>query len=57
MDETAKSAGEDHDRKHESGRKKSSDPEMLRTYSTGLLAVCLTGYVLKKLVVRMYFVI
>ncbi|KAI8547754.1 hypothetical protein RHMOL_Rhmol07G0220000 [Rhododendron molle] len=43
MDETAKSAGEDHNRKHESGRKKSSNSEMLRTYSTGLLAVCLSG--------------
>ncbi|KAF7138759.1 hypothetical protein RHSIM_Rhsim07G0173400 [Rhododendron simsii] len=41
MDETAKSAGEDHNRKHESGRKKSSNSEMLTTYSTGLLAVCL----------------
>lgn len=48
MDETAKSAGEDHNRKHESGRKKSSNSEMLRTYSTGLLAVCLSGYVFKK---------
>lgn len=28
---------------HDLGRKKSADSEMLRTYSTGLLAVCLTG--------------
>ncbi|KAM7459693.1 hypothetical protein LguiA_036687 [Lonicera macranthoides] len=42
MDETAKSTGEDHNWKHELGRKK-SDSEMLRTFSTGLLAVCLAG--------------
>lgn len=45
MDETASFSGEDHNLKHEVGRKEASDSEMLRTYSTGLLAVCLTGYV------------
>lgn len=44
MDEAARSTGEDHNRKNESGMKKSTDSEMLRTYSTGLLAVCLSGY-------------
>lgn len=29
---------------HDLGRKKSSDAEMLRTFSTGLLADCLAGY-------------
>ncbi|CAL5439733.1 unnamed protein product [Camellia sinensis] len=42
MDETTRPV-EDHNWKHELGRKKSSDSEMLRTYSTGLLAVCLSG--------------
>ncbi|PSR93583.1 DDB1- and CUL4-associated factor 1 like [Actinidia chinensis var. chinensis] len=44
MDETTRSSGEDNNWKHESGKKKSSDSEMLRTYSTGLLAVCLGGH-------------
>lgn len=43
MDETARSSGQDHNWKNELGRRKSSDSEMLRTYSTGLLAVCLAG--------------
>ncbi|XP_059663011.1 DDB1- and CUL4-associated factor homolog 1 [Cornus florida] len=43
MDEAARSSGEDHNWKHEQGRKRSSDHDMLRTYSTGLLAVCLAG--------------
>jgi len=46
MDETARSSGEDRSWKHETGKRKSSDSEMLKTYSTGLLAVCLEGYVL-----------
>ncbi|KAL6965324.1 hypothetical protein U1Q18_036380 [Sarracenia purpurea var. burkii] len=43
MDEAARSFGEDHNWKPETGRKKSPDSELLRTYSTGLLAVCLAG--------------
>ncbi|XP_052197040.1 DDB1- and CUL4-associated factor homolog 1 [Diospyros lotus] len=43
MDETARSSGEDRSWKHETGKRKSSDSEMLKTYSTGLLAVCLVG--------------
>ncbi|KAA8528199.1 hypothetical protein F0562_035550 [Nyssa sinensis] len=43
MDETSRFSGEDHNWKQELGRKKSSDSEMLRTYSTGLLAVCLAS--------------
>ena len=49
MDETTRSSGEDINWKHESGKKKSSDSEMLRTYSTGLLAVCLAGCVLRMI--------
>lgn len=45
VDETASFSGEGHYWKHEGGRKEASDSEMLKTYSTGLLAVCLTGYV------------
>ncbi|KAL3650987.1 hypothetical protein CASFOL_007390 [Castilleja foliolosa] len=41
MDEIPKSSGEDHNWKHDKGKRKTSDSEMLRTYSTGLLAVCL----------------
>lgn len=33
--------------KHDTGKRKTSDSEILRTYSTGLLAVCLTWYILK----------
>lgn len=45
MSDHSRSSGEDHYRKHDSGKNKSSDSEMLRTYSTGILAVCLAGYV------------
>ncbi|KAL6501850.1 hypothetical protein OROGR_026983 [Orobanche gracilis] len=41
MEEIPCSSGEDRTWKHEIGKKKTSDSEMLRTYSTGLLAVCL----------------
>ncbi|GFP81592.1 ddb1- and cul4-associated factor homolog 1 [Phtheirospermum japonicum] len=41
MDEIPRSSGEDHNWKHDTGKRKTSDSEMLRTYSTGLLAVCL----------------
>lgn len=44
MDESASFSGENHNWKHEVGRKEALDSEMLKTYSTGLLAVCLTGY-------------
>ncbi|KAL3613831.1 hypothetical protein CASFOL_041905 [Castilleja foliolosa] len=43
MDEIPKSSGEDHNWKHDTGKRKTSDSEMLRTYSTGLLAVCLAS--------------
>ncbi|CAI9784731.1 unnamed protein product [Fraxinus pennsylvanica] len=42
MDETHRSS-DDHNRKHESGDRKTSDAEILCTYSTGLLAVCLAS--------------
>ncbi|KAL3818395.1 hypothetical protein ACJIZ3_004300 [Penstemon smallii] len=42
MDETPRSASDDRLWKHETGKRKTSDSEMLRTYSTGLLAVCLS---------------
>ncbi|KAG8375300.1 hypothetical protein BUALT_Bualt10G0086000 [Buddleja alternifolia] len=41
MDELPRSSGDDRNWKHESGKRKASDSEMLRTYSTALLAVCL----------------
>ncbi|KAL6533731.1 hypothetical protein OROHE_013564 [Orobanche hederae] len=41
MEEIPRSSGEDRTWKHEIGKRKTSDSEMLRTYSTGLLAVCL----------------
>lgn len=44
MDENVRFSGDDHGCKHDSGRKEASDPEILRTYSTGLLALCLTRY-------------
>ncbi|KAL3844348.1 hypothetical protein ACJIZ3_001751 [Penstemon smallii] len=42
MEETPRSAGDDRIWKHETGKRKLSDSELLRTYSTGLLAVCLS---------------
>lgn len=39
IDDTARFPGEDHNCKS----KEASDYEMLKTYSTGLLAVCLAG--------------
>lgn len=46
MDENARVSGEECNWKHDMGKKNSSDSEMLKTYSTGLLAVSLTGYAL-----------
>lgn len=46
MDETARFPGEETSWKLDSGRKEASDHEMIKTYSTGLLAVALAGYVL-----------
>ncbi|CAN4076502.1 unnamed protein product [Withania somnifera] len=43
MDDTTSLSGDDHYWKHESGDRRSSDSEMLKTYSTGLLAVCLAS--------------
>ncbi|CAI9771660.1 unnamed protein product [Fraxinus pennsylvanica] len=43
MDETPRTSVDDHNWKHESGRRKTFDSEMLRTYSTGLLAMCLAS--------------
>ncbi|CAN4128261.1 unnamed protein product [Withania somnifera] len=43
MDDTTSLYGDDHYWKHESGDRRSSDSEMLKTYSTGLLAVCLAS--------------
>ncbi|KAI3756159.1 hypothetical protein L1987_55975 [Smallanthus sonchifolius] len=42
MDGTVRSSAEDHKGKN-GGVRQSSDSEMLKTYSTGLLAVCLAG--------------
>ncbi|KAI3468457.1 hypothetical protein Pfo_025120 [Paulownia fortunei] len=41
MEEMPRSSGDDRIWKHDTGKRKASDSEMLRTYSTGLLAVCL----------------
>ncbi|XVE53452.1 hypothetical protein DITRI_Ditri03aG0004200 [Diplodiscus trichospermus] len=43
MNETARFSIEDHNCKNDLARKEASDGEMLKTYSTGLLAVCLAG--------------
>ncbi|XP_044463787.1 DDB1- and CUL4-associated factor homolog 1 [Mangifera indica] len=42
MDETARFSGEDRNLRHGSGKRDALDSEMLRTYSTGLLVLCLT---------------
>lgn len=44
MDETTSVPGEDHSSKRDCTRKEASDFEMLKTYSTGLLAYFLPGY-------------
>ncbi|KAJ7958685.1 DDB1- and CUL4-associated factor-like 1 [Quillaja saponaria] len=43
MDESSISSTDEHSLKHSTGRKEASNSEMLKTYSTGLLAVCLSG--------------
>lgn len=47
IDENSRSSMEEQNLKHSSrrGEGEASDSEMLKTYSTGLLAVCLSGYV------------
>ena len=45
IDDNARLSAEEQNLKHNSGRREASDSEMLKTYSTGLLAVCLDGYV------------
>ncbi|CAJ1973783.1 unnamed protein product [Sphenostylis stenocarpa] len=43
MDDNTGLPTEEQNLKHSSGRREASDSEMLKTYSTGLLAVCLVG--------------
>ncbi|KAF5726321.1 DDB1- and CUL4-associated factor 1 isoform X1 [Tripterygium wilfordii] len=43
MDESTRFSGEEHNWKRGSGGKEASDSQMLKTYSTGLLALCLAG--------------
>ncbi|XP_019416933.1 PREDICTED: DDB1- and CUL4-associated factor homolog 1-like [Lupinus angustifolius] len=43
MDESAILSAEDQSMKHHPRKREASDSEMLKTYSTGLLAVCLIG--------------
>ncbi|CAN1162552.1 DDB1- and CUL4-associated factor homolog 1 [Linum perenne] len=43
MDETLRFSGEERSLKHGTRRREASDSEMLKAYSTGLLAVCLGG--------------
>ena len=44
MEEAGRISTEDLNWKNELGGRDVSDSEMLRTYSTGLLAICLVGY-------------
>lgn len=44
MDDNPRLSAHEQNLKHNSGRREASDSEMLKTYSTGLLAVCLVGY-------------
>jgi len=46
LDDSARGSSDNGIWKIQFGEKKSSDFDMRRTYSTGLLAVCLTRYVL-----------
>ncbi|KAL2346826.1 hypothetical protein Fmac_000826 [Flemingia macrophylla] len=43
MDDNTRLPAEEQNLKHNPGRTEASDSEMLKTYSTGLLAVCLVG--------------
>ncbi|KAL1532324.1 DDB1- and CUL4-associated factor 1-like [Salvia divinorum] len=43
MEEIPRTSGDDRHWKHDTVKRKSSDFEMLRTYSTALLAICLTS--------------
>ncbi|KAK7283044.1 hypothetical protein RIF29_12270 [Crotalaria pallida] len=43
MDDNARSSAEDQSLKHNAKKKEASDSEMLKTYATGLFAVCLIG--------------
>lgn len=55
MEEIPRSSGDDRNWKHDTGKRKASDSEMLRAYSTGLLAVCLDWYVLKLFFLLFFF--
>lgn len=44
LNDASRSSCEDPNLNNDCGQRKSSDAEMLRTYSTGLLALCLAGY-------------
>ncbi|KAL0312275.1 UNVERIFIED_CONTAM: DDB1- and CUL4-associated factor1 [Sesamum radiatum] len=50
MEEIPRSSGDDRNWKHDTGKRKTIDSEMLRTYSTGLLAVCLARLVISVVV-------
>lgn len=54
MDETARLSCEDRHLKHDMSRKEASDSEMLKTYATGLLAVCLAGYAFSFIISHLY---
>ncbi|KAJ4962876.1 hypothetical protein NE237_022815 [Protea cynaroides] len=43
LDDSARSFGDECYRRHDSGSETPTDSEMLRTYATGLLALCLAG--------------
>lgn len=44
MDDNTRLPAEEQNLKDDPGRREALDSEMLKTYSTGLLAVCLGGY-------------
>lgn len=46
VNDTSRAPGKDHNSNSDHGLRKSSEAEMLRTYSTGILAICLAGYAL-----------
>ena len=57
MEEIPRSSGDDRQGKHDTGKRNSSDFEMLQTYSTALLAVCLPWLVLNLPIFPISFVV
>lgn len=56
LNDASRSSCEDSNLNNDCGQRKSSDAEMLKTYSTGILALCLAGYALYFcLIVMIYY--